>query len=65
LWKIFLKNPNILNKQIGFYIIKICLDEAVNERLKMSLVSQPLDDPDELIRQIHDIRDRMYNDIYT
>ena len=64
IWDTFQKNPNILNKQVGFYTIKICLDEAVNELLIMKLRDNQDLDQDDLIQEIRELRDRMYYDVY-
>ena len=63
IWNSFLKNPNILNKQIGFYVIKICLDEAINELLKIKM-DNPDQDIDKVVREISELRDKMYYDVY-
>lgn len=64
IWSTFLKTPNVLNKQIGFYIIKLCLDEALNELFKIKLKDIKELDPNDLIREIQEIRDKMYHDVY-
>lgn len=61
----FKDSPRILNKQMGFYILKICLDEAVGEILKANLNDPGKTDFDNVTREIHDTKDRMYHDIYT
>ncbi len=65
IWNTFSEKPNILNKQMEFYIIKICLDEAINELLKIKLKGIKEDlDPDDLTREICEIKDKMYYDVY-
>jgi len=64
IWNTFLKNPNVLNKQMGFYIIKICLDEAINELLKIKLRGNQDVELDDLVQEIKDTRDKMYQDVY-
>jgi len=64
IWATFSKNKNVLNRQIEFFIIKICLDEAINELLKIKIKDSREKDPDELIREINDIKDRMYYEAY-
>ena len=61
----FESKPNILNRQVGFYIIKICLDEAVNELLRMKLKDSQAPDIDDLIQEMNDLRDNMYYEIYS
>jgi len=65
IWKIFQKNPTILNRQMGFYIIKICLDEAINELLKMKLKDNQEVEFDDLVQEIRDTRDKMYQEVYV
>jgi len=57
--------PNIQNQQVGFYIIKICLEEAINELFKMKLRDNKNSDIDDLIQEVYLIRDNMYYDIYS
>ena len=63
IWSSFFKNPNILNRQIGFYAIKICLDEAINELLKIKTKNHDLD-IDKIVREVSELRDQMYYDVY-
>ncbi len=62
---IFSKNPNLLHKQFGFYVIKICLDEAINELLKLKMKNSQTLDFEQTIREISEIRDKMYYDVYA
>jgi len=64
IWATFSKNKNVLNRQIEFFIIKICLDEAINELLKIKIKDSREKDPDELIIEINEIKDRMYYEAY-
>ena len=59
----FENNPNTLNKHVGFYMVKICLDEALNEFLKVKIRGSQ--DPDDIIEEIREMRDKMYYDIYV
>ncbi len=63
----FKQKERKLNEQIGFYIIKICLDEAVNEVLRVKLRNaHRLDlDDDDLVKEMSNLRDRMYNEVYA
>lgn len=61
----FQNKPNIRNKQIEFYIIKICLDHAVNEIFKLRFKNDQTPDIEDLIKEINDIKDRMYYEIYS
>jgi hypothetical protein len=60
----FQNKPNLLNKQAGFYLIKICLDEAINELFKMK-IKENHGDLDDLIQAMRDIKDKMYYDVYV
>lgn len=56
------------DEQIGFYIIKICLDEAINELYKLrlkNLKSSSNEDLDDLVKEISRLKDRMYYEVYT
>lgn len=64
IWSAFSKNPNILNKQVGFYVVKVCLDEAIGELLRIRLKDSQNLQFDELVQEIHDARDKMYQEIY-
>jgi hypothetical protein len=64
--KSFQTRPRQRDEQVGFYIVKICLDEAVNEvyrlRLKDCLDPEKLDG---LVNEVSRLRDRMYYEVYT
>ncbi len=53
-----------LNEQMGFYIIKICLNEATNELFKLKLKYSNVD-LDALLREISQLRDKMYYETYV
>jgi hypothetical protein len=53
------------NEQVGFYVIKICLDEAINELCKLKLKNASEQELDDLIKEISRLKDRMYYEIYT
>jgi len=63
IWNLFSRNRNILRKQIIFYAIKICLDEAINELLKSKMNNHD-SDIDEVVRGISELRDQMYYEVY-
>lgn len=65
LWNEFEGKPNIQNKQIGYYIIKLCLDEAVGELLKLKLKDDSSRDIDDIVQEVKDIQDRMYYDVHA
>ena len=44
-------------------MIKICLDEAINELLKIKM-DNPDQDIDKVVREISELRDKMYYDVY-
>ncbi|MEK6882638.1 MAG: hypothetical protein AABY22_23655, partial [Nanoarchaeota archaeon] len=58
----FKQQPNNQSRQVGFYIIKICLDEALNELLKIKNGSSDITD---LIEEINELKGNMYYDIYN
>jgi len=64
IWESFRSKPRQQNEQIGFYIIKICLDEAINELLQIKLKDLQNSDPEETIREIINLRDKMYYEVY-
>jgi len=64
-WELFHKKERQLNEQMGFYIIKICLDEAINELYKLKLKgSSNQEDLDDLVREVSRLKDRMYYEVY-
>jgi hypothetical protein len=65
LWESFHFKKRELNTQMGFYVIKICLDEAINELLKIKLKEAQQVDLDDLVKYISNLRDKMYYDVYT
>lgn len=65
IWEAFESKPLILNRQIGFYIVKLCLDEAVRLLFKMRLNNDTSKDIDDIIQNIKEIQDRMYYDVYA
>jgi len=65
IWEIFENKPSILNRQIGFYIIKLCLDEATRLLLKVRLNSDSSKDIEDVIQEIKEVQDRMYYDVYA
>jgi hypothetical protein len=65
IWSLFEEKPLIQSKQIGYYIMKLGLDEAVRELLKAKLKDSNLQDPDDAVQDIKDIQDRMYYDVYA
>ena len=64
IWESFKNKPKQRNEQIGFYIIKICLDEAINELLRIKLKDLEGSDPEEIIREIVNLKDKMYYEVY-
>lgn len=64
IYEYFKLKPNVLNQQAGFYIIKICLDEAINELFKMKLRDNQNPDIDDLIQELQQVKDNMYYDVY-
>jgi len=44
-------------------VIKICLDEAINELLKIKM-DNPDQDIDKIVREVSELRDEMYYDVY-
>jgi hypothetical protein len=65
IWELFAKKKKQLNEQIGFFMIKICLDEAINELFKIKLKDTHNLDLDDLIREINILKDKMYYEVYT
>jgi len=65
IWELFSKKKRQLNEQTGFYSIKICLDEAINEVSKVKLKDTHNLDLDDLIKEISGLRDKMYYEVYT
>lgn len=61
----FKLHPNNLNKQSEFYILKICLDEALNELFKIRLKDSQASDVNDLIEEINELKGNMYYDIYN
>lgn len=64
IYEYFKMQPNIQNKQVGFYIIKICLDEALNELLRVKIKGESSDIVDQ-IEGINELKGNMYYDIYN
>ncbi|MBM3141797.1 MAG: hypothetical protein FJ005_01940 [Chloroflexi bacterium] len=52
------------NEQIGFYLIKICLDEAISALYKVKLKDLGNQDLDDIIKEINRLKDRMYYEVY-
>lgn len=65
IWSVFEEKPNIQSKQIGFFIMKLCLDEAVRELLKLKLKDEGSKDIDDIVQEIKEIQDRMYYDVHA
>ena len=65
IWETFEDKPIILNRQIGFYLIKLCLDEASRQLLKLRLSEDKIKDIDDIIQEMKEIQDRMYYDVYA
>src|SRR3989344_138468 len=65
IWEIFEDKPTTLNRQIGFYIIKLVLDEAIRQLLKMRLKDDSSKDIDDIIQEIKETQDRMYYEVYA
>lgn len=65
IWSIFEEKPNIQSKQIGFFIMKLCLDEAVRELLKLKLKDEGSKDIDDIVQEVKEIQDRMYYDVHA
>jgi len=61
----FKRTPNILNRQVQYYTIKICLDEAASELFRVRLKDSVSSDIDDLVREINEVKDNMYYDIYN
>jgi len=64
-WSVFEEKPNIQSKQIGFYVMKICFDEAVRELFKLRLKDGSNRDIDDIIQEVKEIQDGMYYDIHA
>lgn len=65
IWSVFEEKPNIQTKQIGFYIMKLCLDEAVRELFKLKLRDSSSQDVDDIIQEVKETQDRMYYDVHS
>jgi len=61
----FYEHPKVQNKQIGYYIIKICCDEAARAVLKARLMDDGQKDVEEIVQDIKDLQDRMYYDVIS
>jgi len=64
-WETFEDKPIILNRQIGFYIIKLVLDEAIRQLLKVRLKDNSSKDIDDIIQEVKETQDRMYYEVYA
>src|SRR3989344_2953872 len=64
IYTVFEKKPNIQNKQIGYYIVKICIDEAVSEYSKAKFRDLRGIDMDDVMHELVLMRDSMYSDVY-
>ncbi len=65
IWSVFEEKPNIQSKQIGFFIMKLCLDEAVRELFKLKLKDESSKDIDDIVQEVKEIQDRMYYDVHA
>jgi len=65
IWATFEEKVTLQNRQIGFYIMKLCFDEAMRLLLKMRLKDSSSKDIDDVIQEAKNIQDRMYYDIYA
>lgn len=65
IWSVFEEKPNIQSKQIGFFIMKLCLDEAVRELFKVKLKGGESKDIDDIVQEVKEIQDRMYYDVHA
>ncbi|MBI2004952.1 hypothetical protein HYS79_02215 [Patescibacteria group bacterium] len=65
IWSVFEEKPNIQTKQIGFFIMKLCLDEAVRELFKLKLKDESSKDIDDIVQEVKEIQDRMYYDVHA
>ncbi len=65
IWELFSKKKKQLNEQTGFYMIKICLNEATNELFKIKLKDVHNLDLDDLIKEMCILKDKMYYEVYT
>lgn len=65
IWSVFEEKPNIQSKQIGFFIMKLCLDEAVRELFKLKLKDGGSKDIDDIVQEVKEIQDRMYYDVHA
>lgn len=61
----FKTRKRVQNQQALYYIIKCCLDEAVNELLRLKLGTGETINPEELLMVIHSLKDHMYYDVYS
>ena len=64
IWELFSNKKKQLNEQTGFYMIKICLDEAINELFMIKLKDAYSLDLDDLIKEISILKDKMYYEVY-
>lgn len=64
-WSVFEEKPNIQTKQIGYYIMKLCLDEAVRELFKIKLKDDSVGDIDDIVQEVKEIQDKMYYDVHA
>lgn len=55
----------VLNQQALYYIIKRCLDEAVNELVRLRIGGDEAVNPEDLIMETLSLKDRMYYDVYS
>jgi len=51
-------------KQLEYYMIKLCLDEAIKELLKLKLMGNT-DNQDDTINEVRVLQDEMYYNVYT
>ncbi len=65
LWDGFNGKPSIQNRQIGYYIMKLILDEAVRYLLRIRLDANAGLDSENTIQEVKEIQDRMYYDVYA
>lgn len=65
IWDSFEDKKRQQNQQIGFYIIKICLDEAINELFKLRFKNLGELNLDDLIRETTQLKDKMYHEVYA
>jgi len=65
IWLTFEEKPVMQNRQIGFYIIKLCLDEATRQLFKIKFKDDSSKDIDDIVQEVKEIQDRMYYDVYA